>query len=60
VELELGLGIHVGPGQERVGGGYIHGPHGLDSIIVGLYRGNYMDLCGASPQRLGFRGFRDF
>jgi ATP-dependent DNA ligase len=30
----------VNRGQELVIGGYIPGPHGLDSLIVGYYRGN--------------------
>jgi DNA ligase D-like protein (predicted ligase) len=39
-------------GQELVIGGYIPGPHGLDSIIVGYYRGG--DLIYVARVRNGF------
>ena len=39
-------------GQELVIGGYIPGSHGLDSIIVGYYRGN--DLVYVARVRSGF------
>src|SRR5262244_2605174 len=39
-------------GQEFVIGGYTPGPHGLDSIIVGYYRGN--DLVYVARTRNGF------
>jgi bifunctional non-homologous end joining protein LigD len=42
----------VNHGQELVIGGYIPGTHGLDSIIVGYYRGN--DLVYVARVRNGF------
>jgi DNA ligase D-like protein (predicted ligase) len=39
-------------GQEFVIGGFTPGPHGLDSIIVGFYRGN--DLIYVARTRNGF------
>lgn len=39
-------------GQELVIGGYIPGPHGFDSLIVGYYRGE--DLVYAARVRNGF------
>jgi DNA ligase D-like protein (predicted ligase) len=42
----------VNRGQELVIGGYIPGPHGLDSLIVGYYRGN--DLVYVARVRNGF------
>jgi ATP-dependent DNA ligase len=42
----------VNRGQELVIGGYIPGPHGLDSIIVGYYRGD--DLVYVARVRNGF------
>jgi bifunctional non-homologous end joining protein LigD len=39
-------------GQELVIGGYIPGPHGFDSLIVGYYRGN--DLIYVARVRNGF------
>jgi DNA ligase D-like protein (predicted ligase) len=39
-------------GQELVIGGYIPGPHGFDSLIVGYYRGN--DLIYVARLRNGF------
>ncbi len=42
----------VNRGQEFVIGGYIPGPHGLDSLIVGYYRGN--DLIYVARVRNGF------
>ena len=39
-------------GQELVIGGYIPGPHGLDSLIVGYYRGK--DLVYVARVRNGF------
>jgi bifunctional non-homologous end joining protein LigD len=38
--------------QELVVGGYIPGPHGVDAIVVGYYRGRRSDLCRASSERL--------
>jgi bifunctional non-homologous end joining protein LigD len=42
----------VNAGQELVIGGYIPGPHGLDSIIVGYFRGS--DLIYVARVRNGF------
>jgi bifunctional non-homologous end joining protein LigD len=42
----------VNRGQELVIGGYIPGAHGLDSIVVGYYRGN--DLIYVARVRNGF------
>jgi len=42
----------VNRGQEFVIGGYIPGPHGFDSLIVGFYRGK--DLVYAARVRNGF------
>jgi ATP-dependent DNA ligase len=42
----------VNRGQELVIGGYIPGPHGFDSLIVGYYRGN--DLMYVARVRNGF------
>jgi DNA ligase D-like protein (predicted ligase) len=42
----------INSGQELVIGGYIPGAHGLDSIIVGYYRGN--DLIYVARVRNGF------
>src|SRR5207245_10314849 len=42
----------VNQGQELVMGGYIPGPHGFDSLIVGFYRGK--DLVYAARVRNGF------
>src|SRR5882762_191863 len=42
----------VNQGQELVVGGYIPGPHGFDSLIVGYYRGN--DLMYVARVRNGF------
>src|SRR5229473_5458645 len=42
----------VNRGQEFVIGGYIPGPHGLDSLIVGYYRGE--DLIYVARVRNGF------
>jgi len=42
----------VNRGQELVIGGYIPGPHGFDSLIVGYYRGN--DLVYVARVRNGF------
>jgi DNA ligase D-like protein (predicted ligase) len=39
-------------GQELVIGGYIPGPHGVDSLIIGYYRGN--DLIYVARVRNGF------
>jgi ATP-dependent DNA ligase len=39
-------------GQELVVGGYVPGPHGLDSIIVGYYRGK--ELTYVARVRNGF------
>ena len=39
-------------GQELVIGGYIPGPHGFDSLIVGYYRGK--DLVYVARVRNGF------
>ena len=40
----------VNRGQELVIGGYLPGTHGLDSIIVGYYKGRRLDLRGASSK----------
>jgi len=42
----------VNQGQEFVIGGYIPGPHGFDSIIVGYYSGK--DLLHVARTRNGF------
>jgi ATP-dependent DNA ligase len=42
----------VNRGQELVIGGYIPGPHGFDSLIVGYYRGN--NLMYVARVRNGF------
>jgi ATP-dependent DNA ligase len=42
----------VNRGQELVIGGYVPGTHGLDSIIVGYYRGD--DLIYVARVRNGF------
>jgi len=42
----------VNQGQELVIGGYIPGPHGFDSLIVGYYRGK--DLVYVARVRNGF------
>ena len=42
----------VNCGQELVIGGYVPGPHGLDSIIVGYYKGD--DLIYVARVRNGF------
>jgi DNA ligase D-like protein (predicted ligase) len=42
----------VNRGQELVIGGYIPGPHGIDSLIVGYYRGK--DLVYVARVRSGF------
>ena len=42
----------VNRGQELVIGGYIPGPHGFDSLIVGYYRGK--DLIYVARVRNGF------
>src|SRR5216684_565264 len=42
----------VNRGQELVIGGYIPGPHGFDSLIVGYYRGK--DLVYVARVRNGF------
>jgi ATP-dependent DNA ligase len=42
----------VNRGQELVIGGYIPGPHGFDSLIVGYYRGE--DLVYVARVRNGF------
>jgi len=42
----------VNRGQELVFGGYIPGPHGLDSLIVGYYRGR--NLVYVARVRNGF------
>jgi ATP-dependent DNA ligase len=42
----------VNRGQELVIGGYIPGPHGFDSLIVGYYRGK--DLVYVDRVRNGF------
>jgi DNA ligase D-like protein (predicted ligase) len=42
----------VNRGQELVIGGYIPGPHGIDSLIVGYYRGK--DLVYVARVRNGF------
>jgi ATP-dependent DNA ligase len=44
--------FRVNRGQELVLGGYIPGPHGLDSIIVGHYKGE--DLVYVARVRNGF------
>ena len=44
--------FRVNRGQELVIGGYIPGSHGLDSIIVGYYKGN--DLIYVARVRNGF------
>jgi DNA ligase D-like protein (predicted ligase) len=44
--------MRVNQGQEFVIGGYIPGPHGVDSIIVGYYRGK--DLYYVARVRNGF------
>ena len=41
----------VNRGQEYVIGGYLLGPHGLDSLIVGYYRGE--DLIYVARVRNG-------
>jgi len=47
------LGQHrLNLGQEFVIGGYTPGPHGLDAIIVGYYRGK--DLIYVARTRNGF------
>ncbi len=42
----------INQGQELVIGGYFPGPHGLDSIILGYYRGD--DLIYVARTRAGF------
>jgi len=42
----------INRGQELVIGGYVPGPHGLDSIIVGYYKGD--DLVYVARVRNGF------
>src|SRR2546429_8045185 len=42
----------VNQGQEYVIGGYVPGPHGFDSLIVGYYRGK--DLVYVARVRNGF------
>jgi bifunctional non-homologous end joining protein LigD len=42
----------VNRGQKLVIGGYVPGPHGLDSIIVGYYKGD--DLVYVARVRNGF------
>jgi ATP-dependent DNA ligase len=42
----------VNRGQEFVIGGYMPGPHGIDSLIVGYYRGE--DLLYVARVRAGF------
>jgi DNA ligase D-like protein (predicted ligase) len=44
--------LRMNQGREFVIGGYIPGPHGLDSVIVGYYRGN--DLLYVARVRNGF------
>jgi bifunctional non-homologous end joining protein LigD len=44
--------MRLNRGQEFVVGGFIPGPHGVDSIIVGHYRGN--DLVYVARVRNGF------
>jgi ATP-dependent DNA ligase len=44
--------FRVNRGQELVIGGYVPGTHGLDSIVVGYYRGN--DLIYVVRVRNGF------
>lgn len=44
--------MRINRGQEFVIGGFIPGPHGIDSIIVGYYRGN--DLVYVARVRNGF------
>ena len=41
----------VNRGQELVIGGYIPGPHGFDSLIVGYYQGKDFDVHRSCPQR---------
>jgi len=48
----LNAGLIVNRGQELVIGGYIPGPHGFDSLIVGYYRGK--DLVYVARVRNGF------
>ena len=40
-------------GQEFVIGGYVPSHLGVDSLVVGFYRGQGSDLCGARESRLG-------
>ena len=42
----------INRGQELVIGGYIPGPHGLDCIVVGYYRGD--DLVHVARVHNGF------
>jgi len=44
--------LRINKGQEFVVGGYMPGPHGVDSIIVGYYRGK--DLVYVARVRNGF------
>jgi DNA ligase D-like protein (predicted ligase) len=44
--------LRINRGQEFVIGGYMPGPHGVDSIIVGYYRGK--DLVYVARTRNGF------
>ena len=44
--------MRINRGQEFVIGGFIPGPHGVDSIIVGYYRGK--DLVYVARVRNGF------
>jgi bifunctional non-homologous end joining protein LigD len=44
--------MRINRGQEFVVGGFIPGPHGVDSIIVGYYRGK--DLVYVARTRNGF------
>ena len=44
--------MRINEGQEFVVGGFMQGPHGVDSIIVGYYRGK--DLYYVGRVRNGF------
>lgn len=44
--------IRINRGQEFVVGGFFPGPHGIDSLVIGYYRGE--DLVYAARTRNGF------
>ena len=44
--------MRINKGQELVIGGFLPGPHGIDSIVVGYYRGK--DLVYVARVRNGF------